>query len=56
MKKQQVKKLVLAKETVRALVDMASVRGGYPQSDGAICGGETATSCRPYYCPREDTD
>ena len=56
MKKKQVKKLVLAKETVLALVDAASVRGGYPQSGAAICGGTTETSCRPYYCPREDTD
>lgn len=48
--KKQTKKLVLSKETVLALVDAALVRGGAP------LGGDTATSCRPYYCPREIID
>lgn len=48
MKKNAVKKLVLAKETVRALADVASVKGGFDIN--------TQTSCRPYYCQREDSD
>lgn len=38
------KKLVLAKETLRALGDLDHVRGGGP-TDQASCG-----SCPPYYC------